>query len=243
MEEKLIIDFFAEEKNHWWHIAKRLLIRQFVKGDNLDILVAGVGGGMICSELKAAGHNVVGIDISPVACGHVSKKFAIPVVNGDLENDLPFRKESLDLIIAADVLEHLDNDRHFLSQAASCLRTKGAIIVTVPAYPNIWSLWDKRLHHRRRYLLSAIKQQLVETGFSIEKASYCHMLLYPLAYFYRRVLIKFRSQNLKDSEFFASSNKITLGFASFYYSLERALLKVFNLPFGLSIFAIGVKHG
>ena len=139
MEEKLVVDFFSEEKKHWWHIAKRALVRQYITGNNLNILVAGVGGGMICEELTLAGHNVAGIDISAVSCEYVNKRLGVPVVEGDLEDPLPFSKDSFDIIIIADVLEHLHNDKKLLAEAFSRLRHKGMIIITAPAYPHMWS--------------------------------------------------------------------------------------------------------
>ena len=44
MDERLVVDFFTEEEKHWWHVAKRTLIKQFIHGRDLKILVAGLGG-------------------------------------------------------------------------------------------------------------------------------------------------------------------------------------------------------
>lgn len=238
-----MIDFFTEEKKHWWHIAKRAFIEQFIKGRNLNILVAGVGGGMICEELRLAGHRVIGMDISPVSCEYVNKKIRVPVINGDLENLLPFKNESFDLIIIADVLEHLDNDKKLLAEAFLCLKPKGSVIITVPAYQHMWSYWDRRLNHKRRYSLAAIKSKLVETGLSVKKASYFHMLLYPFVYIYRIILSLPKNGRLEKSDFSVLPNKLASGFLAFYYVLERLLLKITNLPFGLSVLIVGVKHG
>lgn len=243
MDGQLLVDFFTEEKKHWWHIAKRVLIKQFIKGKNLNILVVGVGGGMICEELKLAGHRVTGIDIALNSCEYVNKKVGIPVINRNLECLLPFAKESFDIFIIADVLEHLDNDNQLLAEAFLCLKSQGLVIITVPAYSHMWSLWDRRLHHKRRYSLAAIKRKVNEAGFRISKASYYHMLLYPLVYIYRIVLRLPKGKCSEKSDFTVFSNKLVFGFFTFYYSLERFLLKIINLPFGLSIFVVGIKHG
>ena len=77
MEEQLIVDSFLEEKKHLWQNAKRAFIKQHIKGKSLDILIAGIGGGMICEELKAAGHHVVGVDISLASCEYAKKEIGI----------------------------------------------------------------------------------------------------------------------------------------------------------------------
>lgn len=242
MEEQLVVDFFDEEKKHWWHIAKRTLIKQFIKGEKLNIFVAGIGGGMICEELRSAGHHVVGMDISQASCEHVNKKIGISALNGNLENFLPFAKDSFDLVVIADVLEHLDNDKQLLSETFRCLKPSGAVMITVPAYSHMWSDWDIRLHHKRRYTLNMIKSQVVDVGFGIKKASYCHMLLYPFVYVYRKVLFLPKGECTKKSDFSICSNGITTTFVAIYYALERFLLNIINLPFGLSVFVIGTKH-
>ena len=242
MEEALITDFFIEEKRHWWHIAKRALIKQFIDGRNLKILVAGIGGGMICEELEEAGHNVVGIDISHASCEYAEKDIGIPVIEGDLEKPLIFEKESFDLIIVADLLEHIANEKQLLSEALRCLKPGGKIIITVPAYMHMWSQWDIRLGHKRRYSLNYLKNELLETGFRIKKISYFHALIYPFVYIYRKILRLPKGKNSKKSDFAVLPNRLVSGFFMSYYAAERSLLNLIDLPFGLSIFAVGIKH-
>jgi len=242
VENQLITDFFTEEKNHWWHITKRDLIKQFINGSNLKILVAGVGGGMLCEELKEVGHNVVGIDISYASCEYVGKKSGILIIEGDLEKPLMFEKESFDLIIIADLLEHLTNERQLLNEVFRCLKPSGSTIITVPAYMHMWSRWDIRLDHKRRYSSSCLKNELIEAGFSIKKMSYFHTLLYPFVYVYRRILRFPKGKNLKESDFAVLPNRAVSEFFMRYYAIERRLLNIVDLPFGLSIFAVGIKH-
>jgi len=201
-----------------------------------------VGGGMICDELKEAGHNVVGIDISQASCEYVGKKIGVRVIEGDLEKPLIFEKESFDLIIVADLLEHLTNERQFLNEARRCLKPDASIIITVPAYMHMWSSWDIRLEHKRRYSLNYLKNELVEMGFSIKKISYFHALLYPFVYVYRKILRLPKGRNSKKSDFAVLPNRAVSGFFMGYYAVERSLLNFVDLPFGLSIFAVGIKH-
>jgi SAM-dependent methyltransferase len=243
VEERLLVDFFEEEKSHWWHIAKRTLIKSFIQGDHLNILVCGIGGGMICQELKKSGHRVVGIDISRASCEYAHKQMGIPVINGDLEMLLPFIKEYFDIVVIADVLEHLDNDSQLLKEISLCLKPRGLVFITVPAYQHMLSIWDKRLQHKRRYSLTDINKKIFESGLSIKKVSYFHMLLYPFVYLYRKTLNLSKDGDSAKSDFSIFPSRLVTVLAGCYYCLERFLLKVVNLPFGLSIFVVGVKHG
>ncbi|MDD5355730.1 MAG: class I SAM-dependent methyltransferase, partial [Candidatus Omnitrophica bacterium] len=151
--------------------------------------------------------------------------------------------ESFDLNIIADVLEHLDNDKQLLVETFSCLKTNGMVIITVPAYQHMWSYWDERLNHKRRYSLATIKKKVSESGLIVTKASYFNMLLYPFVYIYRIIFHWPKSRYSKKSDFSVFSSSIATGQVFFYYILERFLLKIIDLPFGLSIFVVGRKYG
>ena len=193
-------------------------------------------------KTTATEKTIIGLDISDVSCQYAREDIGIPVIRGDLENPLPFRKESFDLIILADVLEHLTNDRQLLTQAFDCLKLHGMVIVTVPAYSHMWSLWDERLHHKRRYSLADLKEKVATAGLAITKATYFHMLLYPFVYLYRKILHLHKIHSSGKSDFSVSSNKLLFRMALCYYSFERFLLKRVPLPFGLSIFVTGIKQ-
>ncbi len=55
-----------------------------------------------------------------------------------------------DLVLALDVLEHLDDDEAFLADTVVPL-LGGTLVVSVPAIPRLFSDHDRMLEHRRRY--------------------------------------------------------------------------------------------
>lgn len=245
MEEQLIKDFFIEEKTHWWHTSKRALIKQFILGKHLTVLIVGIGGGLLCHELKRKGYKVIGVDISLLSCKYAFKYWKTPVIKCELENTLPFKESSFDLIIIADVLEHLNNDQKILHEIHRCLKPYGTVIITVPAYNHLWSLWDDRLAHKRRYCLAELKEKMIKANISLEKLTYYNMMLYPPVYIYRKLLMPFISKKYSQnkSDFAVSSNLLTSMCFSIYCTLERNILRLVNLPFGLSIFAVGINNG
>lgn len=64
---------------------------------------------------------------------------------------IPFKDEEFDLVIALDILEHIEDDDRCLLESHRVLEKQGKLIVTVPALPSLWSIKDKLLHHYRRY--------------------------------------------------------------------------------------------
>jgi SAM-dependent methyltransferase len=58
---------------------------------------------------------------------------------------------SFDAILYIDVLEHIEDDRSELEQAARRLRSGGKLCVLSPALPWLFSEFDARIGHHRRY--------------------------------------------------------------------------------------------
>lgn len=58
---------------------------------------------------------------------------------------------SFDTIVYVDVLEHIEDDRGELTRAAALLRPGGRIVVLSPAFPFLYSEFDKAIGHFRRY--------------------------------------------------------------------------------------------
>ena len=56
-----------------------------------------------------------------------------------------------DIIILADVLEHIKDDRKILKKLTELLKKNGKIIIYVPAHNYLYSAFDKQIGHFRRY--------------------------------------------------------------------------------------------
>ena len=59
--------------------------------------------------------------------------------------------ERFDAVLYIDVLEHIEDDRAELHQAASLLRPGGRLIVLAPAHQWLFSAFDRSVGHFRRY--------------------------------------------------------------------------------------------
>lgn len=75
----------------------------------------------------------------------------------DLNKEIPYKNDSFDTILCADVLEHLLEPRVFFTEASRTLRTNGKLIVFVPYL--YWLHEDPHDYHRyTKYALEAYCQ-------------------------------------------------------------------------------------
>jgi ubiquinone/menaquinone biosynthesis C-methylase UbiE len=95
------------------------------------ILDLGCGGGTYVRYLASLGHKVVGIDYSINCLNRASAadKDRTSIYLGGDAYDLPFYKESFDLVVAIGVLQALDNPKRALDEMVRVLRTKGILVV------------------------------------------------------------------------------------------------------------------
>jgi SAM-dependent methyltransferase len=84
----------------------------------------------------------------------------------DLEPDTLF-----DSILYIDVLEHIEDDHGELEQAASHLAPGGRLIVLSPAYPFLYSPFDKAIGHYRRYTRTSLTM-VTPQGCKLERLLY-----------------------------------------------------------------------
>ena len=84
-----------------------------------------------------------------------------------------------DLILFLDVIEHLDDPVAALALARSLLAPGGAVLVTVPALPWLWTSHDDLNHHRRRYTRATLAADFAAGGLKVERMRHLFHLLVP----------------------------------------------------------------
>jgi methionine biosynthesis protein MetW len=119
-------------------IADRALALLPEGGAALDLGCAS--GGLLALLRPRAGH-LAGLELSPTAA-RAAAQIGDEVVQGALQDaDLPFTQGAFDLVVIADVLEHLADPAAALGRAAGWCRPGGAILVSVPNVAH----WSARL--------------------------------------------------------------------------------------------------
>lgn len=150
---------------------------------------------------------------------------------------LPFRNEIFDLVLALDVIEHIDDDRAAVKEFYRVLKPGGRLIITVPAFQFLWSEHDQAVHHMRRYTRPGLLNILQFGGFENEKATYWNIILFlPVAAI--RLLKRFRrSAGVSKTDLIelpSSLNRLLMGLLV----IENRILDRFDLPFGISVMCL-----
>ncbi len=101
---------------------------------NSKVLDFGCGDGTVASLFLEKNCEVTGIDVSKVALSSVQKK-GIKTIEWDLNKvPLPLRKESFDVAVFADILEHLIDPVSILKEAHRLLKRGGRVIIYIPNF-------------------------------------------------------------------------------------------------------------
>jgi hypothetical protein len=115
------------------------------------------------------------------------------------------------------------------------LAERGRIVLTVPAYRWLWSAHDEFLHHKRRYSSNELRRKIAAAGMQTERVSYFNAILFPLVAMVRLTDKLFRNASSSGNDVPAT---VINNFLAFLFSMERHILKIMNLPFGVSILAV-----
>jgi SAM-dependent methyltransferase len=138
------------------------------------VLDAGCGSGRTLDDLERYGR-VSGLDLSAEAVA-VARERHPDVRQGRVEA-IPFDDGSFDLVTCLDVLEHTLDDRRTLAELRRVTRPGGHLLLTVPAYPSLWSVHDVANGHHRRYRPPALRAAARSGGWTLVRDTYFNGLL------------------------------------------------------------------
>src|SRR3989338_4848416 len=229
---------YDTEVSHWLYRVRRKIVhdliwKYFPHVRDLKILDIGCGACLLAKELEVYGE-VSGLDVSPMAIEFCRERGVLQVVHGSAER-IPFGDRSFDLILALDVIEHIEDDRRALQEIYRVLKPGGVAIIFAPAFNLLWGVSDELSNHYRRYTIKELRKKIRESGFEIARLSYFNFFLFvPIA------LVRLAARLFRLS--IESEN--TIGSALInsmlykIFNLESKMLKYINVPFGVSILAV-----
>lgn len=162
------LEVFALAKN--WKTYWSRMVRPYI-GSNVLEVGAGMGATipLLCDQRCA---KWVALEPDPVLAEKI--RADNPPKNCEIRtgtlSSIP-TGEQYDTVIYIDVLEHIENDKSEVAQAAERLSPGGRLIILSPAHQFLFSPFDAAVGHFRRYNSAALKKITPET-LSFEKGFY-----------------------------------------------------------------------
>jgi SAM-dependent methyltransferase len=240
MDERLMQTMLDVDEHHWWYRGRRQIIHaeldRLALPDAARVLDAGCGSGRTLQELVRYGA-VEGVELNEDAAKMAGERGDGEVKVGRLE-DLPWAQDTFDLIVCLDVIEHTPDDGLTLRELRRVCKPGGWLLVTVPAYPALWSAHDEANHHYRRYTRRSLRQAALGSGWQVTRmTSFNSLLLAPAA------VVRLAQRRRRDTN--SHSANLDLGPDWLNDALERPLraearwlARGRTLPIGLSLLAL-----
>jgi SAM-dependent methyltransferase len=234
----------ALELRHWWFRGRRRLLVNLLRGvagpnsRPLSILDYGCGTGGNTSAYRSFG-TVVGIEPDSTAVRLANRRGGGRYCRTS-GTELPFRDGSFDVVMASDVLEHIERDGKAVSEIARVLRPSGSVILSVPAHGWLFSPHDMALQHFRRYSKRALRDLLERNRLRVSGLSYWNAALFPIVCM-QRLIGKRRLTGQPRSDTVLPPwllNQALTGLLA----VESALAARIALPWGVSLVAVAERR-
>ena len=232
------------EQNHWWFAVRRELFAREIRAIGLTpearVLDIGTSTGTNLRMLRDLGFSrVSGLDSSEEAIRFCAAKGFGQVRQGDVRA-MPFDAASFELVLATDIVEHVEDDATALAEIARVLAPGGIALITVPTFPSLWGLQDRVAHHKRRYRLGALLAAIRRAGLEPQRRYYFNYLLFVPIWAARRVIDLLGIELSSESEVNSPLLNAVLGVVFRFDALTAPLL---HPPFGVSALVVARRAG
>ena len=163
-------------REHWWWRAReeyltRLLDRLIGPNGAGETFDFGCGDGLFFPILQRYGaERPRGLEPDASLLDPAGPWFN-RITTGALVDD-PSERARYGLIVALDVLEHLEHPQPAVAILRERLRPGGWFIATVPAFDELWTAHDEVNHHYRRYRLRDLEALVGACGLTIVESRY-----------------------------------------------------------------------
>ena len=193
------------EDDHWWFRERRHLIARAIEGlppsRALDI---GAGAGGNTRVLESAGWKATALEFSDAGV-ELARARGLDAVQGDARA-IPFPDDQFGLLVAYDVLEHIEEDDQVVAEIARVVRRGGRVLIAVPADPSLWSAHDDAVGHVRRYTRAELVHLFDHQWFRIDEVRSWNVLLRPV--------VAFRRKSVADIDLTPHSSLVNAGLSA-----------------------------
>jgi SAM-dependent methyltransferase len=173
---------YSHEVSSWLHTGRSHLIQKVLSwyltepAVGREILEVGAGVGQNIKVLNKFGH-IDALELDPLGLASLRQ---IDVIRNVYDIGIPSDLgRKWDVILACDVIEHIEDDRLAVQWIFDHLKPGGIFFATVPAFQWLFSEHDIALGHYRRYTAEAFDNLLPEESNRLS-GSYFNSYLFPL---------------------------------------------------------------
>ena len=223
-----VLEFFDISDNY-----RSYQIELFGSYVGKEILEVGAGRGKIIEILaQNSEKQFTLLELDKNFFDILNNKFNSKNIKVLEERTQNIKDNKFDTIFYLDVIEHIEDDRFELDTAYNLLKKNGHLIIIVPAFQILFSKFDQRVGHFRRYRKEFFKRYSDEKNLKIKKLVYFDFLGFFIILFSKLL-------NLSNSK------KTTLGIKiwNFLIPLSRLIDKITFHSIGKSIVCIYEKKG
>ena len=185
----LIESDFTVTQRHPWELSRFSIVSGLIRRFNnanrkMKILDIGSGDAYVAhkfTEVLDAESICVDIGYSDELIDQISKVYD----NEDLHLyhalDQIEAVDGMDVVTFLDVIEHVADDVKLITDVinSNLIKKDTIILITVPAYQNLFSNHDHLLKHYRRYNMKMLKETIHKSGLEMIYGGYFFMSLIP----------------------------------------------------------------
>mgnify|MGYP004556537455 CR=1 FL=1 len=222
---KNVLDVMSEAKNYNYFLFG--ILETILKNNTIHkILDFGAGQGCFAKLLRQH-YNKTDIN-----CVEIDDEYYLKLKEDGFEtyydiNDINYNTK-YDLVYSFNVLEHIEDDFKTLVKIKNKLSENGNLILYVPAFQFLYSNFDKKISHKRRYSKKDLIAKIQKAGFEINKMEYVDSLGFLCAIIYKMFVNKdkLNKNTLKIYDRFLFPISRFLDKIGFKYILGKNLLLI-----------------
>jgi ubiquinone/menaquinone biosynthesis C-methylase UbiE len=227
------------EDVHWWYRSTRALLQQLLAGSlgsGGRFLDVGCGTGATGGWLAEHG-DLVAVDFERQALTLFGERHnSIGLVAADA-GQLPLATDGFDAVVCVTVLCHrsIVEPAAVVRELARVVRPGGVLCLWEPGVKRLDRAHDRVTHTGRRFSRRELASYVAGAGLTLERSTGAYAFLVPAAA--AKTLVE-RGEVESDLDHHAGGLRGVLGGLA---SAERRLLRHVDLPFGLTVVAVGRK--
>lgn len=189
----------------------------------LKLIDIGAGNGLFLKFFKEKGLHVSGIELEKENVENMLKDpqlSGVDIKQGDITQLTGH--EEYDVVIASDVIEHIEQDETAIEHLWSFVAPGGILIITVPAHAHLYGKRDEAWGHFRRYDKDSLKLKVTSLEFgNVEFITFWNTIGYFVYFLFERILHKPINEKMRYSN--SVPSRVVKGVLDFILRIEETL--------------------